>query len=275
LGVRFPDIVMQMVPPGAVLNLREAKGIPFVIINKSDRAVDVVVEPEIPVQGPAHAKDGYEPVPSAEWVKVIPNTFRMQPGEMASSDVILAVPDDKALVGRHFQINLRTRTTNAGFLAVAVVNFIRFSVGTSGPAELKKEKDLKTLQQLDLDLSPITIRLEGVPLGEKVDVKAFKGSSLKLTNRGDKPVKLRLESTKIPVNMQDFGWPSTEHPEWLTVSPALLKVKANRIEDAKVYLRIPKTPENQGKKFLFLVRAVLVDEDVALEVTSRIYVTTQ
>ena len=63
LGVRFPDIVLENVSPGMVLNLRQAKGMPYVVINQSDFPVDVVVDVELP--GPQHIdpKEGYEPAP--------------------------------------------------------------------------------------------------------------------------------------------------------------------------------------------------------------------
>ncbi len=49
LGVRFPDLVMENVAPGSLINLRQLKGLPYVVINQStEMTLDVLVEPEIP-----------------------------------------------------------------------------------------------------------------------------------------------------------------------------------------------------------------------------------
>ena len=207
LGVRFPDLVMENVAAGTVINLRQLKGLPYVVINQSDEmTLDVLVEPEIPVLGPAQAKEGYEPVPTADWLKVVPNRFKLGPGDAASSEVVLSVPDDPGLVGKHFQVNIKAKSQDVGMLALAVNSYVRFSIGAPGPASLKKEKDRQTLQKLDLELNPGALRMEKVPLGRLVPFADIKGAPLKIINKGNDPVKLKLVSIKPEANLREPGW---------------------------------------------------------------------
>ncbi len=274
LGVRFPDIVMENVQPGAIINLRQMKSVPYVVINQSDVTLDILVEPEIPRKGPSQAKEDYEPVPNPEWLKIVPNRFRLGPGDVASAEVILSVPDDAGLVGKHLQVNISAHSEGTGALGVGVNHFVRFSVGVPGPLALKKEKDRQALATLDLDMTPPTLRLDKVPLGQKIDVKAFKGVGLKVTNRGNDPVKLRLLSVKALANTREPGWEAPD-PSWMNVAPSVLKIKPNQIKETKLTLEIPNASENKGKKFLFLVTAELEGLGIPLQVMTRIFVTTE
>ncbi|MBL0058656.1 MAG: hypothetical protein IPP35_06030 [Elusimicrobia bacterium] len=145
---------MENVATGSVINLRQMKGVPYVVINQSDQPVEVLVEPLVPIPGPAQAKEDYEPVPNPEWLRIVPNRFKLGPGDLASAEVILSVPKDPALVGRHFQVNIHAATEGTGSLAIAVNHYVRFSVEGPGPAALKKEKDRQKLGTLDLDMTP-------------------------------------------------------------------------------------------------------------------------
>ncbi len=274
LAVRFPDIVMENVGSGAVINLRQMKGVPYVVINQSDQPVDVLVEPEVPIPGPAQAKEDYEPVPNPEWLRIVPNRFKLGPGDLASAEVILTVPDDPKLIGRHFQVNIHAKTEGTGSLALAVNHYVRFSVGGPGPAALRKEKDRQTLATLDVDITPPTIRLEHVVLGRPIDIKAVKGVGVKLTNRGNDPVKLKVISVKPEANLREVGWENPD-PSWLKVKPSVLKLKPNQIKETDLTLTVPDVPENKGKKFLLLVTAELAGLEIPVQIYTRVFFTTE
>lgn len=274
LAVRFPDVVLENVAPGLVLNLRQAKGVPYVVTNNSDMAVDIQVDVELPGPHRIDPKEGYAPAPDAGWIRVVPNRFRLGPGEVGTAEVILSVPDDPKLAGRHLQINLHARTLGTGQLALAVNHYVRFSVGVMGPAALAKERDRVALSQLNLDMTP-TLRLEKVPLGRRFNIKEAAGASVKIANKGNDVVKLKLTSAKIHNNLREPGWDEPKDPGWLTIRPVSLKVKPNRIEEARLSLEIPDSPENRGRKFLFLVTGEMADLGIPLQYYTRVYVSTE
>lgn len=274
LEVRFPsDLVMENVSPGAVINLRQIRGIPYLVRNKSSYALDVISQAVEPVGGTL--REGYQAAPSPEWIKMIPGKFHLNPGETASAEVVLTVPNDPALVGQHFQLNLQSRAVGRSYLAVAVHQKVRFSIGVMGPESLKKEKSLVAFQSLDLDLSPATLRLDNVPLGETLDVRKLKGTTLKVTNRGTQTVRLRFRSVTPAINFEEGEFVPAEHPEWLTIRPENLKVKPDSVASLDLKLLIPNDPENAGRKFLFFVEAELDGVDVPLAINNRLYVTTR
>lgn len=274
LAVRFPDLVMERVDPGTFLNLRKDKNVPYVLMNRVDGPIDITVTSEQPPRG--GLKEGYEPLPDLQWLKIIPGEFHLEKGEVASADVILSVPNDPSLVGRHFQANILASTKGKGFVEAGVLHIVRFSVGSLGPDALKHEKALQTLETLDLDMTPGSLTVPKLPLGRKLSFKKdLKSGPLKITNRGAETLKLRFSSVPVDNNLKRTGYDATPAPEWLTVKPDVLKVKTNRIEEMDLFIEIPDAPENRGRNFMFVVRAELDGMQIPLAIHSRIYVTTE
>jgi hypothetical protein len=131
LAVTFPDLVMEQVTPGSVFRSVKDKGIPYVITNKTDGPVDIEVLLE--ARPAKDVKPGYEPVPHPEWLKVVPNRVHLERGEKASAELILSIPKDKSLVGRHFEAAIHARTVGETFLAAGVLHTVCFSVGVPAP----------------------------------------------------------------------------------------------------------------------------------------------
>ena len=127
--------------------------------------------------------------------------------------------------------------------------------------------------KLDLDMTP-TLRLDKVPLGKSIALDAL-GGTLKITNRGDDPVKLKFASNRVIASLREPGWTDPPHPEWLSMKPAVVKVKPNQIKPVKLFLKIPDAPENRGQKFQFLITAELADLGIPLQYYTRVYVTTE
>jgi hypothetical protein len=274
LGVRFPDLVMEKLELGGIYNLRHLRGIPYVLINQSDKAVDA----EIVVQAPRKQdmKDGYEPIPDANWMRVVPNKFKMEPGDVATADVILSVPGDASLTGRHFQATVLSRTTGKNLMQVGVASAVRFSVGVTGPEALNAERkaDASALVNFDVEASPQTMQLPAFPMGRPVDVKKERGLSVKVANKGDAQLRFKVSSAGIDPTLRVGGYEAGD-PAWLSVSPAVVKVKSNRIEEVRLSLNIPAAAANAGRKFMFLVKFELEGMDMPLELHSKLLVTTE
>lgn len=272
LGVQFPEIVMEKVELGQAYNLRQLKGIPYIVMNKSDMPLNVEVEVQVPQD--KDLKEGYEAIPDPAWLRILPNKFHMEPGDVMPSDVILAVPADSAFSGRHFQAFLFARSKGAGMLQVGVKHMVRFSVGVMGPDTLKKESQADTLLSLNVDLSPQTLQVMDVPLGKPVDLLKDKKLGFKLSNLGDKPFTFKL--TSVNVDSRYTGGLShepTPNPAWLEVKTPKIQTKPNRIEDVRLVLNVPDVPENRGRKLLFVVSIELDRKDMPFQMIGKVLAT--
>ena len=191
LAARFGDVILEGAQLGRTYNLREAAKMPFGIENRGDAETEVIVEFARPLQVEMSAD--YEAVPDLSWFKAMPDRLRIPAKGLGFFDLIMTLPDDPKLVGRHFQVMLNARS-NGGLYGVMITNRIRVSVGP-GPESLKAEKKRKAMQQLDFDVTPQTLYLTGVPTGTAYDSRKEAKKSLRVANyAGDKlTVGLTLE----------------------------------------------------------------------------------
>jgi len=262
IGIKFADLNLSNVNPGSMVNLREVKNLPYVISNRSNFGVEVFLEPEIP----KNTNRGYEPIPKAEWITMVPNRFRLAPGDVGVAEVVLKVPDDMSLSGKKYQVNLHAHTLPVNTIALSVTHSVTFSVGDKG------EVSPSSLFSTDFDMTP-TLRLKNVPVGKKISFTDCGVSAFKLVNKGDVPVFVHLKSETSPTIIQDSEWKTQGDPSWLTPKDSTVSVKKNKIHTTDFFLKIPNSPKNYGEKFFFLIVGEV--EQSRTRLYSRIYVETE
>lgn len=274
LSTRFSDAILEHLEIGGSYNITEIKNLPLTIINGSTVETDVQVEIDAPK--PEELKEGYEPIPDPTWVKVVPDKFRLPPAGRNLSDIVITIPDDPKLNGRHFQVMFWAHTVGEGFFGVGVRVRIRFSVGSKSPESARAEFVKKRMLNLNFRLDPTTIGLGEIAVGKAIDLKKEKEVSVKLVNTGSTPLKLGIQSSKF-VNPQrpPVGYEELPDISWLEVEPKVLKAKPDTITPLKIKVRIPDKPEYRGKKYVGLVTVSLIGEDIPVNVYSQILMTTE
>ena len=247
VGSKFADAVLENLTPGLSYNIRELRGIPYTINNVGDAEQEVGVEVVRPAQG--ELQPGYEPIPDPNWIKLTPSQHRIPRGGMAFSDIIITIPDDPKLQGRHFQAAIWAHTVNTGLLGAGVKSRIRLSVGP-GPDSLAAEKRRKAMVTLNFDVWPQALYVNEAAAGGRYDVKKREKKSVKITNRGEERLEVLVKSVPwLNVNALPEGYEAGD-PAWLKFKPESLKIKPDRVKEVKVILDIP--AEQKGKKLAFL-----------------------
>ncbi|MBI5573525.1 MAG: hypothetical protein HY919_03095 [Elusimicrobia bacterium] len=277
IATRFADLILENVQIGESYNLRTLKNCPMVITNLGNETVDVMIDVEFPM---GDVKPGYEPIPDPSWIQIVPAKYRLGSQEQGSSDIIITIPNDKKLIGKHFQATLLTASqsfpppTGNFIIATGCVSRIRFSIGGMGPESLKAEKKRKKMMTLDFELIPANIKVKSsVELGKKINLREKKGIGLTLINKSTEPVPLIMKSE---VNMMVLGTEKEYEigdPKFLTIKPKKLKLKGESMKKLTMYLNIPNEEKYKNKKYVFLIKAE-VPADVPVEVFSKLYVTT-
>lgn len=286
IAMRFSEITLEKVEPGASFNLRTLKNLPLVVINKDEtKSVDIVVESVLP--NPDEMKNDYVPVPDPTWVQIVPKRFTLGPKASASADVIVTIPNDPSLVGKHFEVILwaRTETNRNRAITTGVVfeaglrSRLRMSIGTMGPESLQREKALNKLATINTNfsISPDNVFVsQPVAVGREVDLKADHKATMKLINQSDDPIALKFKSAPPdPNTVPQAGFEDAPDPSWLTVEPKQIKAGGNSIKEIRLKLNIPDKPEYRGKKYMFIMQTTLVQEDLPLAYNNMLYVTTQ
>jgi len=267
LSSQFINVVLENLKPGRSYNLRELKGIPYTVKNRGDSPVEVVLEVIQPTA--KEMTPPYEAIPDPSWIQLNPSRATLGVGEPAFSDLTIKVPEDPKYIGRHFHGVVWAHTLNTGFMAAGVKSNVRFSIG-KGPDTLAEEEKQKQMVELNYELWPSALYVTGAKPGP-YDVKKLEKKSLKLTNRDDKPLMLKV-SPAAWVGSAPEGYETPQDVSWAKFVPDTVTVGEESLKDIKLMLDIPK--DLKGKKLAFLVQLSLPIGTV-VNMSNRVFVTVE
>lgn len=269
LSTQFVDVEFEGLKPGGVYNLRELRGVPYTVKNRSDMPVEVAVEAQIPKS----VEKPYEPIPDPSWIEMAPGRMRVDPESLGFSDIVIRLPDDPSLKGRHFQATIWARTVGTGMLGAGVNSRLRFSVGP-GPDTVARRELAEAVVQLNYDLWPNALYLNKAKTGVRYDAKAEEGRQFLLTNRADKALELVPAAAPWPtasLALPPGGWEAVEDLSWVGFEPSTAAVDAFTVRELRVVL--DKAPASlKGKKAAFLIQLKLPNGMVVNQ-THRAFVT--
>lgn len=254
LSTQFVDAEFEGLQPGRTYNIREVSGVPYTVKNRGDGDVEVIVDGSVPstkdVQVP------YEPIPDASWITMNPSKFSIGANSLGFCDIIITVPDDPKLQGRHFQASLWARTISTGMLAAGVRTRLRFSIGP-GPATLEKEAQHKAMVTLNYDLWPTGLYVQHAKAGEKYNAKEREKKPLILSNRNEDELELVFEAVPWPKGSIALpqGYEYVQDLSWVSFDPPTAKVEGFRGKDIGMVLNAPESLK--GKKVAFLIQLKL------------------
>jgi hypothetical protein len=251
LSTQFIDVEFEGLKPGGVYNLRELRGVPYTVKNRGSDPVQVQVE----AQTPKAVEAPYEALPDPSWVELNPGTMRVDPESLGFSDIIIRIPDDPALNGRHFQATIWAHTVGTGMLAAGVNSRLRFSIGP-GPDTVARRELADAVVSLNYDLWPNALYLTKAKTGALYDGKAAEGRQFMLTNRTEAELELVPKAVRWPVNSLPLpagGWEAPEDLSWVRFEPSTAAVAGLSVEPVRVVLY--NAPEAlKGKKAAFLIQ---------------------
>lgn len=254
LAARFGDVILESAQPGRTYNLREAASVPFGIENRGDAQTEVVVEFERPPK--ERLAEGYEAIPDPSWLKALPDKMTLGAKAVGFFDLLLTIPDDPALTGRHFQVTVKAKG-GGGLFGVAVENRVRISIGP-GPEALKAEKKKKAMQQLDFDVTPRDLYLTAVPVGKAWDARKEAKKTIRVANYAADELSIRLEVAAWDPRFQlPQGYEPIPDPGWIRLMPSTVTVGAEEIGLASLIVTVPAEEKHKGRKYALIIRSGL------------------
>ncbi|MDE2293020.1 MAG: hypothetical protein KGL53_13135 [Elusimicrobia bacterium] len=271
IASQFIDVEISGLKPGKSYNIRELEGVPYSVVNKGDAPADIAVDAQIPHKSDVQAP--YEAIPDPSWVEMIPSRLRVDPNGVGFADVVIHVPDDPKLKGRHFQVTLWSHTLGTGLISAGVQSRVRFSIGPS--PETQAERALAAaVVTLNYDLWPNAIYASDAATGARYDVQAREGRQWMLTNRADKPLTLVPEAAPWPVNslaLPAGGWEAVKDLGWVKFDPPVVTVDPFSVKPIK--LVVDHAPAAlAGKRAAFLVQLKLTN-GMVVSANHQVFVT--
>lgn len=255
LAARFGEIVVENAEIGRTYNLRETLKIPLGIENRSGGPIEVVIEFLQPPE--KFLSPNYEPIPDPSWLKALPDKMKIGGGAQGFFDLLLTIPNDPSLNGRHFQATVKARTTDTGLFGLAIENKLRFSIGP-GPEALKEEKRQKAMAQLDFDVSPKTLYVMEVEAGKKFDARKEQNKVIRVANYAPDLLPIQLTSAAWDERLyMPAGYEPIPDPSWISFKVSSKEIKGEEIAVFEPVINVPKDEKYRGKKFAGLIRTGL------------------
>jgi len=274
LSTQLGEAVIENLQIGQTYNLRQLANLRLIVTNTSDFSVDLKMDVLYPDS--SELKKGSEVIPDTSWVKLSQNLFQMAPNENASSDIIVSIPEDDNYLGKKYQVTIWSHTLGGSgggmFLAYGLKTRIIFTTDTVKAA--KSEAITSSDASVSFTLKPEEIFLDNIELGKIYDVEKKKGLVLKITNPGEHERTFKLQSLTVGNSVATLtkGYQDAPDASYLKFSDSTFVLAPKGTKTVKMYLNFPAKNEYSGKKYMFVIHAVAIDEKVTTGVYSRLYV---
>ncbi|MBI3564733.1 MAG: hypothetical protein HY079_06015 [Elusimicrobia bacterium] len=275
-GLRTPlgEVVIRGLKIGQTYSMYKLLNLPLRVVNTGDDESEIRIETSrVSVLSP-----GYEEIPSRDWVQVQQSTFTIPPNREAVTDLVIAIPNDAALLGRRFQADVWSHTIDPRALQVGLRSHLLLWIDSTPPTEeeLKKKFVDEAVANLDFTVLPVNAAVSDIPLGRKVDLRKERKIAVKMVNPNDRALNFRVRSIPVWESMviPPAGSEAASNPQWLTPEKSVVKVDGNSIADIGLSLDIPDRPENRGKKYLFIVSFEVLEQKIPTRVYYRLLVDT-
>jgi len=276
-GLRTPfgEVLVRNIKIGQTYSLYKLVNLPLRVVNTGDAEVDLRVE-AISIK-PEEVKTGYEAA-GLDWVRVERSSFTLGPNREAATDLIIAIPNDPALLGRRYEADIWSHTVNSAALQVGLRSRLLLHIDSTPPSdeELKKKFVDESLANLDFTVMPINAQISGIPLGRELDLRKERKISIKLINPNDRALNFRVRSIPSWESMirPPEGYEDAYDPKWLRAEKEVVNVEGNSISETSLSLNIPDDARYRGKNFFFIVSFELLEQKIPTRVYYRLMVST-
>lgn len=239
--------------------------------NKGENPIELKMEVLDPAKN--ELKEGYEAIPDPFWIELGKDYFSIDPGESAVTDVIITIPNDKKYLGKKYQAYIWSHTVGRGNLPIALGLKSRLFLEIS-----EKERDISKefAGGFDFAVFPEEMVLKNVKLGEVCDIKKVFGKALEVKNLSPyhhiyeiKSISARRAGIEV-----ENGYEDCPDPDFLTFDNSKFGLKRKGKTKIKMYLNIPKREEYAGKKYIFVIRIRLLEDEFLLHRYLKLYVST-
>lgn len=109
LSTGFSEVTLENLEAGRIYSIKDAAGLPLIIVNTGREPVDLKIELLLPDR--SELNEGYASIPDLGWIKLARTEFRgIKPNDSAITDVIILIPDDKQYVDKKYQVFIWSHT---------------------------------------------------------------------------------------------------------------------------------------------------------------------
>jgi hypothetical protein len=277
LSTPLGEVVIENLQVGKSYDLKALANLNLVVTNTSEFAVDLKMEILRPDDG--ELKLGALPIPDIAWAKVSDNSFTLPPGDKATSNIMLSIPDDDQYLGKKYQVMVWSHTVGESgggmFMAYGLKSRIIFT--TQDQRASGTENVGASVASATPAIAPEEIFVNKVALGSVYDVQKESGSVLTITNPSKEGQAFKLQSQTVSQSSATLtdGYQDAPDPSYLSFSESEVLVPPSGTKSVRMFVNFPEKPEYRGKRYMFIIHVLSGNEVVTSGAYSRLYMTTR
>ncbi len=252
--------------PGTTVSSSDGGGKALRVTNTGPGRIRVEFKAVSPPTG--GLKDGYDPWPYPDKVRLRTTAAELSPGEGAQQRIAVTVPKDRALVGGQYEVDVLATGRDAAGASLTVKTRALVSVGPP-LAGVGDEPAGGYADRPGFSLSPTSSERERIPWERASDPGG--GATVKLIDAGEEDLRVVLRPAREwdrSVRL-DPGEEPAPNPRWLRLEPAAVKVRAGAIGRARIVATVPRERRYAGRRWAFVVA---VDATAGGRTTRRYFV---
>lgn len=133
MAATVSSVTLEDVPLGVPVGLRLPNGGYYALRNDSSATLNAVVSPMVPTYCQRlPGQPVYLPVTNLSWIAVEPREFKIPPHSESEAMVVITLPNDESLRGRHLEFWLHAQALVGGMGSVGLYSRIRLNVEKAG-----------------------------------------------------------------------------------------------------------------------------------------------
>jgi hypothetical protein len=270
LRTQLGEVVVENLQIGQSYNLKDLVNLSLRVTNTSDYGVGLRMDLLVP--GEAELKHEAEPIPDLAWISLSADSFNLEGGQEAISDIVISIPDEEQYLGKRYQFMIWSHTVPGSeggmFLATGLKSRIIFTTDTIR-ADLSAGSAVPS-GNAAFAVLPAELHLYQVPVGTRYDVHMNTGTALLIKNPTDDELTLKLYSKTVGGSLASLepGWEDTPDAGYLTFDENEVRIPPRAVRAVNPYLHVPGEAGLQGKKLMFLIHVC----DETRQVITGVYV---
>lgn len=194
-------------------------------------------------------KDGYEPWPYPDRVRLETSRTLLEPGEDAQVEIAVTVPKERGLAGGQYQFDALATARGRAGASLRLKTRVLLSIG---PPLARAEEDGSAgfLDRPGFTLSPPSATREKVPWGDPGG-----WMTVKIVNAGEEDLTVSLTPARdwdASARTRE-GFAPAPNPRWLRFESSVVKVRAGAIGSARIGVVVPRQARYAGRRWAFVV----------------------
>ncbi|MBI1797422.1 MAG: hypothetical protein HYR74_10270 [Candidatus Eisenbacteria bacterium] len=253
---------------GHTYSLSTLANLPLSVTSSDASPLRVRIEPLIPDS--SELRRGAEAAPDLRWASAVPETLTLAPNQTGTTDLRLAIPDDRNLLGRRFQIVFWTHTLARAedMLAYGLKSRIIFSIAATADSDQAQPSG-----DLSVSLEPGEVKLHDLAPGHVYPLEQVTTRPFTVRNTAGHRITVTLAAMSVASSGSTLAKGDGEllDAAQVRLEPASMVLEPGEQRAIAGTISMSGGKSLKGRNLMCIISAAVTDQPVRTQIYTRIY----